>query len=122
MVFIVIDLLIEIYCCCYSSPFCHGFGSKLHCVAVQNRFHRIAPAKCLSTGKNQKGDARGVEVPDELWKELPQKKWEQAARQVLRTVEPKPDFNVAFLTEHKWRLTARAGDPDQWHVNVKIAN
>ena len=67
---------------------------------------------------NSKGDARGVEVPEELCKELPQKKWEQAARQVLRKVEPEPDFNVAFLTEQKWRLTARAGDPDQRHVNV----
>ena len=67
---------------------------------------------------NSKGDARGVEVPEELCKELPQKKWEQAARQVLRKVEPEPEFNVALLTEQKWRLSARAGDPAQPKMSI----
>ena len=67
---------------------------------------------------NSKGDARGVEVPEELCKELPQKKWEQAARQALRKVEPEPEFNVALLTEQKWRLSARAGDPAQPKMSI----
>ena len=60
--------------------------------------------------------APGVDLPEDLSKELTQKKWEQAARTVLQEVEPEPDFNVKFLTEQKWRLTARARGPDHRHV------
>ena len=45
--------------------------------------------------------APGADLPEDLSKELTQKKWEQAARTVLQEVEPEPDFNVKFLTEQK---------------------
>ena len=59
---IVIDVPTEIYCCCYSSPFCRGFWSKLHFVVVRTWSHRIVPAKCFSdsTGVIQRG------MPEEL--------------------------------------------------------
>ena len=78
-----------------------------------------APFLAWRVGELQKV-APGVDLPESLCTELPQKKWEQEARRVLQQVEPEPDYNVKLLTEQKWRLTARARDQDHQHVKVTI--
>ena len=73
---IVIDVPTEIYCCCYSSPFCRGFLVKIALCSGADLIPQNCTCKMFRRlhWSNSKGDARGVEVPEELCKELPQKK------------------------------------------------